>query len=321
MNYCNISASKTSSEFSEITIMGLGKAEVRIKAVSKAHLFLKWKIWITEKIFGKKFVLLHVNQQPFLLKIKDVSERLGISRKEIIASEKEGSINSLMKLAFEAKSYHVKLSMLSKYRKPENLEKLHYLEYLADSFNLPLFELLEAEEAGNFEEYMKKIMDVEKRSDTAFKKLDQIYKEVDGRLITKSEDGNLKTMMSLEELNSIKKVIKAAYKILVMSPKSFSVEVEQIIRISENYSILAKSSEKEFRVIGLFGKLLGCGNLGIVVHTVDLLEGQWTKGEYAALKIPQILDENSSQIIREETLIKKIHKDQLVLGIQNPSCV
>lgn len=315
MNSLKISDSGLSG-YSKITVRGLENTHLLVvsKKVNDLNPFSKLKIWLSEKIFGKNFIRLNEGTEPILLKISDLANKLGISKQELVQSVSDGTAEELILLELEASKYHISRSVILDYKNRGDLGELRYLEYLADSLSLPLSELLEAKKQNKLEPFLTQAQEIEKQCHATFEKLDKVLQD---DITTKEDETIFQTKMTPEEIDSMKKVIRSAYKILATHPVG-QKEMEQIIAITKNHHILIQSSKNSFKIIGLFGQLIGHGGAGAAVRTLDLLEGTWTTGEEAVLKIPKSTDKDSRQILQEETIIKKIHDGKSILGIQKP---
>lgn len=257
-----------------------------------------------------KIKWLNENNEPILIKIEDLAEKLGISKFKILLCIANGE-----------------------------LKKIKDLEVLARTLNVPFHELLQHNEAGSekFAEYLEKVAkdqeawnaQVDTLCEEAFKRLDDLLVKIGEELLTQQADGSYTRLMPMtdepkevrlkkmrDEVELIKRVIKIQYRAFGKNPP----KSEQIISISEKYRIIVKPSGDSITITGLFGKLLGQGALGVAIHAVDLLTGTLATGEEAVLKQPISQEVGGEDIVREYTSLKKIHSDGTVkvLGIQNP---
>ena len=305
---------------SNIDIEGLNNAHLSIASKKMAQLnpLSKLWIWIKEKICGKTFIVLQIeNKTTIHLKISDLTNKIGISKQELLEAESKGNVDEVIQLALEAKTYGVPYSTILECKNRGILEELPRFKALSDFLHLPIFEFIEARKRGEFEDFVKQACEVENRCLETFKKLDKIYEEFNGELVTKNADEKIDQEMKPEDLETIKQVIRSGFKILAKHPMG-TKDIEQVIPITENHRILVQSSRDSFKITGLFGKLLGFGGAGVAVHTINLMEGTWNRGDEVVLKIPLMTDKDSVQIIQEASLLKKIHGDKPVLGIQKP---
>jgi len=287
------------------------------KRISELTFINKFVNALNEFFANKQFVQLQINGDDLLVKINDIASNLDISREAIIEAEKEGHLQEFMNLAVEAKHYHVDYSVLTQAASSDkNLEDIRYLEFLADSLHLPLRELLDAKENGNLEAVVKQAEEVEKKVQETFQKLDALYEEAEGSFATKNKMESSITEMTPEEFHSIKLVIRQAFKILAENKPFNNIEVKMPLT-SSHYAII-KTSGDSVEIIGLFGKVLGKGSYGTAALRLNLLEAKFETGEEAVIKIPSISDKNSEQIIQEVDLLKKIHGDGIILGLQKP---
>lgn len=309
-----------SQNLSEIIVQGLENPQLTVttKKVSALNFFEKFKIWASEILFGKSFVRLNAEDGPRLIKIEDLTHKLGLSSTELQTAETEGALEGMIKLAVEAKNYHIPFSTILAHKDEGTLEELRYLEFMADSLHLPLHELITAKQQGNIQEFIKDAQEVENKCYETFKKLDDLYQETNGIIVTKGEDERIKTRMTPQELQNIKDVIRSAYKILAQHPNGPKEKHEKVISISKDYHILVEDSDETYKITGLFGNLLGHGGTGVVVKSLDLLSGSWSKSAESVLKIPKISDPDSIQLLHEVNLIEKINPNGSVIGLQKP---
>ena len=242
--------------YSDIQIKAIENSSLTIssKKIKNLNIFSRVTIFLNEKLFGKKFVRLKIDKEPIFATISDISKQLGVSKAEIIKAEQENSLEDLLLMGLEGRYYHVKFSTILEYKKSGKLEELRYLEYLAESLYLPLSELLEAKNEGNLQNYLQTAQSVEERYHETCEKLDRLYEEVDGKLVTKNFEDNFQTEMTPQDLETIKKVVRTAYKTLAQHPKGSTTEVEQVISATETHRILIRSSENSFKIIGLFSR-------------------------------------------------------------------
>lgn len=288
---------------------------VTTKKISNLNFLDKFVMWVSEKIFGKEFVKLNSSDGPRLLKISDLTQKLGMTKQQILDTEVQGNLEEMIKLGVEAKTYSIPFSTIMRYKDAGQLEELRYMEFMADSLYLPLRELLIAKENKTLNEYLKGAQEVENKCYETFKKLDELYSEVEGKIITRK--GESFRAMSLQELDTIKSVVRSACKILAQHPKGRS-DFEQVVSVNKDYYFLVKSSPESYKITGLFGSLIGRGTMGIAAKTLDILNGSWSKGSEAVLKMSQVTDENSDQIIQEGFITGIINKGGYVLGVQKP---
>lgn len=260
--------------------------------------FSRLKTWTKDKLeyaFEKKVTWIDDNDQTIVIKVSDLALKLGIS----------------------------KLSILE-YIEKEQIFKLKNLERLSKIFNLPLTQLVKKELNGQLDNYLINASNIEKKSHEACKKLDELYEDLKGNLMSQDKDGMFQNHISIQELESIKKVVKIAYRALALEDDPDTKESVKIISTEHNHHILVKSSATSIDITGLFGKRIGEGMYGMVIHTVDLLAGKLVSGEEAILKQPkyQLLMDGEVQkdeALRERNLIDKIHgQKKIILGIQKP---
>ncbi|MBA3817042.1 MAG: hypothetical protein H0X29_11105 [Parachlamydiaceae bacterium] len=215
----------------------------------------------------------------------------------------------------------------------QDLGKLKDLERLSKTMELPFIEIFESSESGKLDEYIfhatadlaaKNDLDLKSRVDekckNIFANLDALYLankdplSENSNLITQNSEGQFVQQMTPKELESIKKVIKSSLMIFdKIHPKK-----EQIISDSNSkHRILVEKSGDSLKITALFGKLLGVGGAGVAIRPIDLSTGNLATGEGAVIKKP-INTDNDAEIIREFTLLKKIHAEKEILGIQRP---
>lgn len=320
-NSTNFNIKTLSNNSSYLEIQGCKSKSIDIKIKKIADKSLRSKIWtaIKEKISkNKHYLKINIDGELLEVKVTDLTNKIGVSREKVVEAYESGSISRLLKVACEAKNFNTSFSLLdSFFDSEESINRLSYLEFLSESLHLPLSVIVKAESNGSLELVVKEAQEIEDMCHSVFERLDVLYAKEEGRIYTKNNQENIKGSMTAEELNAVKETIRVAFKILKSTPPS-NKKIEQVISITENHKILVESSENSYKVTGLFGKILGFGGAGVALHSINLLEGSWNNGDMSVLKVSQITDPGSEQIIQEEKIIKKVHGENLVLGIQKP---
>lgn len=290
---------------------------IAAQTIQKTGLFARFKHWIKDLIQGKEFIKLTVKDGEILVRTEDLANQLGISKRRVLESESTGNLNHLIETAAEARHYKIAFDTIEQYEKRGEFHELHYLEYLSDTLEVPLAEILEANSKETLSKLFKNIDDVRLKCATCFKKLDELYKKNEGKIATKDKDERVVIKMEPKTLALIKKTVMSAYRAFISGAKAKS-NVREVLSAGSDHRILVDSSGDNFKVTGLFGKVLGSGGAGVAIHTVNLLSGEWNKGDEAVLKIPYASDSGSMQALQEAEVLNEIHKDGRVLGIQKP---
>lgn len=232
-----------------------------------------------------------------------------------------------------AKKLGVDERTVLKYLKNDKLEHLQKYNAQAITLNQPLKEVLPYLETGNLDAYLltvkaKKIAEndkkwaeeVDKRCEATFANLDSLFEQEKAHptgLMYQTESGGFEKMKP-EDLESIKKTIKCAYLVLGKTPLTEDVVIYDL---TKKHRILVRGSNDSIAITGLFGKYIAGGAFGTVFQTVDLSKGELSTGNEAIIKIPKLTMEPSTEkddIVQEYTLLKKLHGEKEVLGIQKP---
>ncbi len=273
----------------------------------------------THKIesWSEKKVKFNVSGETYVVKIKELANSLNVSKDALIAAnQEEGGVEKLVEFILESKHYHIEYEVIKTAYKNGEIDKLRYLEHIADVYHFPLREILEAEKKNTLQGLLQEADTVEKQCQSVFAKLDALYREAKKDFVTKDQNEKIEPGLTPTELNSIKATIKFAFQTLARNPTSKNIE--QVFPITDKHSVMFKSSGDSLEIIGLFGKFLGQGAVGVAVQRLNLLEGQWDTGEEAVVKIPTAADLESEQIVQEVKILNKIHEKGLALGIQKP---
>lgn len=301
------------AKFATLKIEGFNDSyTVKAKKISNLNIFSRIKIWVKETFFEKKFVRLGNGDTAILAKITSLSRVLSLSREEIINAERNKSINELVIKALEAKHYGVTYADIVEFVEQESLEELHKREELADSLSIPLSELLDTD---TLKATVEKARAVKARCDTTFARLDAMYEEVDGKLVTRNANNKMQLSMPIEALEEIKKVVLAVSQNFARSPEDVKEEVRSV---AKDYRLLVQKSENDLKITGLFGKLLGKGGTGVALQAMDLSTGTWAAEDDAVVKLPIGFEVSTRQLIQEGAILGRIHSEGQVLGIQKP---
>jgi hypothetical protein len=303
--------------YREITIEGQQGPSPSLPVKNVAS--LSWLESLELKASGllKSVVTINFHNQELVVRVSDIKNVLHIPDAAIMEADSNHHLTELIEEGFECASHHIPYSVFEQYKQENRLDQFRLLESLSFSEAIPLSELINADRGGYLQEYLQAEQEMETRCDAMLVNLDQLYQEAEGKLVTKDRDERIIQRMSLEELDSIKKVIKSTYKTVMRSPIQTEVQ-EQVFHVGHNYRIVVDASKEDVKITTLFGKLLGEGSYGVALRPIDLLEGQWGTDESAVLKLSKATDTDSEQLIQEATILSKIHAKGLVLGIQKP---
>lgn len=321
----------TQSSYEDLDLIRFEKfSDVKVYAhtllVDKLTFFQKVINQLNDFFADKKFVKLTIGDSDLLVKINDIALELDISSEAILEADKAGSLEKLINLAIEAKHYNVDFSV---FNDTENLSELEYLGVLADTLHVTLRSLLEAKKLGNLETFIEEAKEVEEKVQATFLKLDKLY--LNTKFTSKKAElghHGLISGVSEKELESIKSTIRSAYKVIVKdarNPKE-NEDLEVVVPIHKNHSVLVKTSKDSMSIIGFFGKEVGRGAFGVALQGLNLLEGALDEGENAVIKIPvdnpfekpNTTPISEKFITQEVEILKTIHQEKVVLGIQKP---
>jgi serine/threonine protein kinase len=178
---------------------------------------------------------------------------------------------------------------------------------LSRKLNIPENEIVDASKEGTLEE----LIQVEMRCEFIFRKLDQLYLDLENAENIHPQD--VFKPIAHEDLEGMKKVVKSAYTALAQN-----ADLQKIQKPVSSHIVISSPDSDSIRITGLFGKVVGEGTLGKAVHTVDLMKGEWAAHDEAVLKIPKATSamELENDIANEVEILEKIHKNGQVLGIQ-----
>jgi hypothetical protein len=179
-----------SKDYTEIRVKEFEDTSLLVGSKKISNPLYKFVFWLGE-IIRKDFIQLKGDKEPLIVKISDLSSKLGISKQEIIKAESDNTLNELIRIWLEANHYKVSYSEFLEYKNKGGLEELRYLEYLADSLHFPLSELLEAKKQNRLQEVLSKAQEVENRCDT-FETLHNLYEaELGSAQIVLPSRGNM----------------------------------------------------------------------------------------------------------------------------------
>lgn len=270
---------------------------IKAKKLIDLGIFTRFRIWIGEKLLGKRFIRLELNKETILIKISNI-QKLAI-----------GKIEGITPKMFSGR-----------YTLAPDLEKDTYnfvdLALKSQSLGAPMEQLLKSHREGTLGTFLEKANQVQANCLVTARKVEALVASFGGKVIDGVAGDSSKKEMTKEDLAAIEKETLILSQAFAVSPKDVSRETKKV----GQWHIMAVPSKTSLKVIGLFGKLLGKGGDGVVTQTVDLSTGDLSHaGDHAVLKTKlagQSLKTESGFFEGESNILFFFNVFGPILGIQ-----